>query len=338
MANNQGVDPRISDLDLRPREATKDTALLGKTRRLNDLTCLEIVFVIFSVLGLIACFVLTVIKVIGYTGDDFTFAILIIVNTAVCFYYIFDGIFRERPYELAIFVIATTIVVVYVIVNFADTEGWHDTVKLIRFIFAIVFAPFLVIVGCIITRDYNESGNLIFRTVGASAELQSCCKIMFFTSSIIKLDFQIAMSMIVLVLRNGRIIGQLETITLAVGIPVTVLWLILGFWCMRFENKIATWIFWLTGWMEPAYVIYKIVQEVLPPPEQSPTQTPHESQALTAVTYTCAAIALIIRIAVVILMILVYRNYGKGLKEKMGKSSQPVKRNVEDSAVASNQV
>ncbi|XP_074655184.1 uncharacterized protein LOC141908853 isoform X2 [Tubulanus polymorphus] len=297
-------------LDLRPRAATRDT-VVGRTREWDDLQPEEIAFLVISFISILGTVGLTITKLVqGVTGDDFTFALILLINTALCSYYILHGVLRERPYEIIVYVIACVIVIVYIIANFASSSNnVKDKVKLARLICASILGPVNIVLGIVISIRYHKSGNLIFRTVGANETLQKICKTMYFASGLLKFDFQLEVSMVLLILQNGREIGLKEQIVLGVGFPLSVLWLIMGFLSMRFENKIMTLVFLISGVFEPAYIIWKIY-------DSSGTITERASKSIEAVTFACAALALIVRITLLFTMVFVYRNYGKGLKEK----------------------
>ncbi|XP_055954522.1 uncharacterized protein LOC130010690 [Patella vulgata] len=72
------------------------------------------------------------------------------------------------------------------------------------------------------------------------------------------------------------------------------------------ENKVGSWIFIIVAPAEPAYVIFKMS-----------TQEAGTAQGdLVGATIAAGVLALVTRSVLMVLLYFVYRNYGKGLKEK----------------------
>ncbi|XP_070560886.1 uncharacterized protein [Ptychodera flava] len=178
----------FADLGVTPRVATTDS-YFGKRRNFSDLDCWEIIFLVSSLVGLLATIGLTIERIIRIAQIhdenyyiDITFAVLILINSVFIIYYTLDGVFRERAYELAVFIIAVSIIIIYCITNYAGTfqEGQIDAVKTARLVLVIALGPLNIVLGIKLTKQYYESRNLIFRTVGANTELQDMCSLMFF--------------------------------------------------------------------------------------------------------------------------------------------------------------
>ncbi|CAG2109195.1 unnamed protein product [Medioppia subpectinata] len=147
------------------------------------------------------------------------------------------GVFRERAFELIAFVATITIVLVYVIFNYSANQS-HSSIKIARLTITCLFAPILIVGGIVFTMRYLRSKNLIFRTVGANAEMQRICEILFAAQSLLKFDVQLAGSSLILWLRKGfRHWDQTDQIVVSIGSIVTIAWISLGLLAMRFENK-----------------------------------------------------------------------------------------------------
>ncbi|KAK3104852.1 hypothetical protein FSP39_011707, partial [Pinctada imbricata] len=182
-------------------------------------------------------FVLAIIKIVqlGEGNDiknpDFTFALIILANTVFCSYYLIHGVLTERPYEIGVLVMATLIVLVYIVLNFslAQTKG---VVKSVRLGFACALSPVIIVLGSLIAKLYRDSGRLIFRTVGANSTLQEMCKTLFFFLGLLKFDLQLGVSMVLLILMNGMTIKVNDIVILAVGIPFSIVCFVLGYLCV----------------------------------------------------------------------------------------------------------
>ena len=56
-------------------------------------------------------------------GSLFQFSVLVLAG--FCMFYCFDGLLRERPFEILAYVAASTVIIVYIIANFSVT-GWEE--------------------------------------------------------------------------------------------------------------------------------------------------------------------------------------------------------------------
>ncbi|XP_071036138.1 uncharacterized protein [Parasteatoda tepidariorum] len=120
------------------------------------------------------------------------------------------------------------------------------------------------------------------------------------------------LSMLVLVMGKADVIllGETtQTIILASGIPVTFLFILVGFLGLRYENKSLMILFYILALAEPTYITYKFIYIV----------TTHSNiDAIYNSTFVCGSFALIIW------MLLIFStsyfaiyHFGKGLKERM---------------------
>ncbi|XP_076329587.1 uncharacterized protein LOC143235368 isoform X2 [Tachypleus tridentatus] len=318
-----------ADLGIPVKHKTQQT-VLGTTRTWNSLSRLEWLYLVVSLLGLFASLGVTVERLVALKkdSDDYTFAMVLFLTLVFCCYYVIHGVFKERPYELGVFIISNFVVLVYCIMNYSscinestNTACEQDikTMKLVRLILAAVLSPCLIVGGIWLFRNYYVSGNLIYRTVGADLTLQNMCQNLFLCSTLLKFDLQLEGSMLILVLKNGATITDtFEKVVLGVGVFFSILWIILGFLSMRFEQKVMVWIFLGTSFFEPAYVLYEMIKA-------------HTIQELDTnlknCIYLCGSFALVVRIAVFVYMVLVMKNFGQGLRQKVygGPSSVPLK-------------
>ncbi|XP_046360895.2 uncharacterized protein LOC124138347 [Haliotis rufescens] len=308
--DNDGPPLSFADLGI-PTGPQIETTVAGKMRKIQDTETKEKVFLALSGIAIIASTAFTIYKLatVDKAQADFVFALVIIVNACFCAFYLVHGVLKERPYEIFILVITTVIMLIYLIVNYS--VGAEGTIKLVRLIIACCLAPFVALMGGWLGREYMLSGNLIFRTVGASSTLQSMCKNLFLFLDLLKLDLQLGITMVILILVNGINVNTLDIVVLCVGIVVTIGWFVLGHACVRFEHKIMTYVFWGLSPLELGYIIYKIVKA-----SQRLSLAPVVAPALAACSVTAGILAALTRVGVIILTYFVYRNYDNGLKEK----------------------
>ncbi|XP_022251628.1 uncharacterized protein LOC106467732 [Limulus polyphemus] len=310
-----------ADLGISVKHKTQQT-VLGTTRTWNSLSRWEWSYLVVSLLGLSASLGVTIerLVVLKKNSDDYTFAMVLFLTLVFCFYYVIHGVFKERPYELGVFIISNFVVLIYCIINYSSCVNAESTnsesctqdiksMKLVRLVLAAVLSPCLITAGIWLFRNYYVSGNLIYRTVGADLALQNMCQNLFLCSTLLKFDLQLEGSMIILVLKNGAVTTDtFERVVLGVGVFFSVIWIILGFLAMRFEQKVMVWIFLGTSFFEPAYVLYEMIKA-------------HTSKELDTnlrnCIYLCGSFALVVRVAVFVYMILVMKNFGQGLRQKV---------------------
>ncbi|XP_078697207.1 uncharacterized protein LOC144925160 [Branchiostoma floridae x Branchiostoma belcheri] len=312
---------RFSDLT-KPRHATQQTAI-GPTRSCGSLEKHELFFLVLTILGVLGTLGLTIYRLASVEAQsaDFTFALVLIINTVACLIFVVHGLMRERPYEVAIFIIADVIVLIYCIVNYAenpypknDPSGTEHTVKLVRLILVVVFSVIAVPLAVYILVSFYQSRNLIFRTVGANEALQNMCDLTFFNEALLKLDFQLELSMVVLVMDKGTNVDPEDIVVLSVGTVFVLVWAIMGYLSMRFENRVLVIIFLLLWWCEPAYIIYKMVVVAQ---QLHKGKTLSDTKIVSAAAIACGIAACVIHSLILVITWTVWGNFGKGLKEKV---------------------
>ncbi|ESO85935.1 hypothetical protein LOTGIDRAFT_235699 [Lottia gigantea] len=295
----------FADLGIPTGPQVTDT-FLGKARRIQDVEKTEILFVVLSCLSIIATAVLSIYKMAttSVTDTDFTFALLLLVNAGFCIFYVIHGVLKERAYELGILLIAVVGIVLYSVLNFSLVDK-RGPVKIARLVIVCVMSPPIMLFCVKYGLDYYRSGNLIFRTIGANATLQGICKTLYLFHDLLKLDLQLGISMVILILNSTVDVALDDYIILSVGGVFSIIWFIIGFFSSRNENTVGMVFFFLGSPVEPAYVLYKMVKSA----EQVDTN-------LKSASLTCGVLALGFRVILIIYSVLVWRNFGKGLKEK----------------------
>ncbi|WAR15225.1 hypothetical protein MAR_005330 [Mya arenaria] len=204
-----------------------------------------------------------------------------------CLYYLIHGVFCERPYELTVLVIGTTIDWVYLALNYCFTS--QDTLKL--------------------------SKNLIFRTVGANAELQNMCHVMYVYIGVLKADLQVSVTLGVLECYDSNGLMLKDYLLMPLALLVGIFTYFTGYFSMRLESKkmaIAYIICWNTI---PVYVLYLIVQASLDL-IRGRDDVKLEKE-IYAVLFVACATSIIMRSLSLYCGIRAYKNFGKGLRQKV---------------------
>lgn len=297
---------------------TTVTTPFGKTKTLVGLITKEKWFLALSLVNIVAAVGLTLYRLIYVaindpTNTDFTFTLLIIINSVFVAFYAVHGVLRERKYELYVQILAILVILVYCIAEYSVNTKRHNDVKLARLILACILAPPNIVLAVLVARDFGE---LEFRIAGASEHLQYIYNQAAIFSCWLKFDLQVTVSFVVLVLKEGTAnIGTLEIVTLAVGIPYTLLWDILGWFMLRLELKIGSYIFAFLGLVKPAYYIFKFVRLY-----QNIHDNGEKASIVTYCVIISGALCLLAWCILMVELVYIYRNFGQGLKER-GKIS-----------------
>ncbi|XP_052712550.1 uncharacterized protein LOC128186728 [Crassostrea angulata] len=308
---------------------------LGKKRPLKDLKKEEIAFAVISVVNSLVEIVLAIQRLATTSKGDpaFTFALIIIINAFFCVYYVLHGILAERPYEVFVMVLATSAILISIIVNYILTT--KNDVKLARLIVACILSPVIIVMGIIIAKEYYGSSRLIFRTIGANSNLQGFCKTLFLFFGLQKFDLQLNITMVLLILQSGTKVDTKDLVILSLGLPVTVISFALGYLSVRWEDKKLGIAYAISLLLAPAYIIFKVYESA---DELGKTSGVHQQNITTVVQPThfiplsgttafCAAVTLIIHVIMGVYFYKAVQNFGKGLKVKLyggaGESTPP---------------
>lgn len=295
---------------------TTVTTPFGKTRTCADLLPKEKWFLLLSFINILAAIGLTAYRLVyvasnGPEDSDFTFTILIIVNAGFVAFYVLHGVLRERKYELYVQIVAILVILIYCIVEYAVKSENRSVVKLVRLILACVFAPPNILLSVLVARDFGE---LEFRIAGASGLLQRIYNEAAIFSCWLKFDLQVTVSLVILALQDGTNIHTAEIVTLAVGIPYTFLWDLFGWLVLRLELHFGAFVFAALGLAKPGYYVYKFVQLY------DDVEKYGHKNIITYCVIVSGALAILVWLILMIELVRVFRNFGKGLKER-GKFS-----------------
>lgn len=302
--------------ELQPRQRVGTIRNYGRFRLVADLEPMEVTFLLIAFVSIVGAAIITIVRIKeSEKGDsDFTFAVLLLVNLIFILYYTFHGVFCERPFELLASVAATVVVLLYCVVEYSirgkNSHGSNWDLKLGRLIVICILGPVDIVLGSIIASRFYQSKGLIFRTVGGNAALQNMCQVMFIFTAFLKFDFQLVISLLILILSGGsNHMDFAEKLIIGIGVPLSFFWVVLGFVMVRYELLKLSTAFWVISLTEPAYIIYLFVR--------TGKNFGSTDIILSVCIIGAGVLALLMRGAVVILSYFVTRNFNKGLKEKV---------------------
>ncbi|XP_022104255.1 uncharacterized protein LOC110986588 [Acanthaster planci] len=299
------------------RERPLVDTVVGPYRKWFNINRREKVFLVTGTVSLLVTLGLTIDRLVASDKATpyFTFALLLVVNIVFCLFYMFHAILLEHPHELFVFAFSIAALFIYCIANFVETlEDGLDIVKLVRLIVMCVFGTFNMVYGMYLGTMYHRQRNLIFRTVGANINLQALCGNMYLFSDLLKFNIQLETSMVILVLDDGIYLNtNMEKIVLGLGLPVTLIWNILGFLAIRYENKLLVGLFLLTCWVLPVYTTYKFVDVSF----LWKTWTEHSQKVLPSCILVCGILGILVRVFLVVVVVHLSQNFGHGLGGKV---------------------
>ncbi|CAL8096255.1 unnamed protein product [Orchesella dallaii] len=241
-------------------------SIIGQVRTCSAVTSLEWSFVACSTISIITgcAFNIYRLATLSLNSDEYLFAIIVLVNLIFCIWYLLHGIFQEQPFEVLMFIITTILLSVLIALNYAVVEDSDPNgpahLKLIRFLVTVFLTLPNAVLGLKVGWHYWDSGNLIFKTVGADMRLQRMCRTLLFGMSLLVFDAQAFISCLILIMERG--ISDLtdeDKVIMSSGVAFIILWLSIGYVAIRKENMHLVWLFFATSIIQPAYTVYLFV-------------------------------------------------------------------------------
>lgn len=185
---------------------------------------------------------------------------------------------------------------------------------MIRLIVASVFSPFIMITGVMMIRSYLITNSVVFRTVGANKLAQERVKTLYQYLALIKADVQIALTMALLILRDGSNLNLEDKILLPVVLVYSISSCVVGFLMVRYENARMVILYTVMWLLMPTYSIFLIIESAIY------MQNKHRSsqeKGLTAVIFVSTIVSLIVRVCILYYVLRVFLNFGAGLRQRV---------------------
>ncbi|KAF0300664.1 hypothetical protein FJT64_026848 [Amphibalanus amphitrite] len=283
-------------------------------RSLASLDRLEWAFLVGSLLATLATAGLGTARLLSLPpqSDDRVFVWLLLLTAGFALVYSVNGVLREQVYELLVYALTAAVLAVYVLLNYLDPDTPRGAIKLARLVVAGLCSPPLVVAAVTLAGRYWQCGELVFRTVGANPALQQACRRVLTAQSLLKLDAQLALSTAVLVVRAGGPLSAAETAVLAAGAPLSLLWWAAGYAALRWESARAVrWLLAPTALLEPAYIVWRLATERRP------------DGVLLQCERAAGALALLVRLLLVICLLSCANQFGLGVSEHMYPARRP---------------
>ncbi|XP_046852658.1 uncharacterized protein LOC124445909 [Xenia sp. Carnegie-2017] len=311
-----------SELSVLPSAVRTVDSPFGKLRIPSDLEKIEIAFLTLATISTLVVIGVAIDRLANTIDEsDSSLALVLIINSVFCLVYIYHGVFGERPFQLGAFMVAIVIVSIYCIIQYAIKTR---TVLMVRLIILLVLGAVDLGLCLKIAYEHYTTKNLIIRTVrSANITFQNMCMNMFAFHTLLLLEFEISISLIVLVMTSGvENATHHEKVILCVGIFVGIIWLIVGFLVPRYEER--TWLlaFFLLSIPQPIYAFYKIIKTGI--------DWKKHDKTINISIMVCAILYLVIRCLVSFFLWIVVRNFGKGLREAVYYPDDKKRSNCEE--------
>jgi len=293
-------------------QRSTSTSLFGQTKTWTGLCKTERWFLIISFINIFVTVGFTAYRLYVVVKEepespDFTFTILIFVNSAFVAFYALHGVSRERNYELYVQVVAIIILMGYCSVEWGVHKQSRTNVKLARLIVGIIASFVNIVLAIIVSIMF---GPLKFRIAGATKPLQNAYDKAAIFYCWLKFDLQLTVSLLVLVLKKGTDVSTVMIIVLSVGMIYSICWVLLGWFMLRLEwRRWGFWCFAVLGCLKPVYCfvkIYKLCNDGF------------SSKGEKTIMYCALAAGVLAILTWGVLMrqlIYIYNNFGKGLKD-----------------------
>lgn len=306
------------EIDFGPRRSTNTCFGLRKT--FEGLTCAEKAFCINSSLNIVAALALSIIQFFSviFSGNaasaDFSFSLLLIVNGGFAAFYAVHGLLREKTYELFAFVLATLLLLVYCIVDIAVNVEGRSGLKWVRLCIAIYLSLSNFVFTCYIVRNFGKISVILAGALEWKQDVHKTA-LLFFTALIV--DAQIAVSFMILVLKDGTSVDWLQLVALLVGIPYSTLWYIIAYTIVKKQQIENVKCFVGIGVVKLLFFIGFLIYKTVKICHQNPDTDTEKEESGCVIEYSrivAGVCGIFIWILIVVVIKKLSKHFGQGLE------------------------
>jgi len=261
-------------------------------------------FLLFMMVEAAAVIGVTILKMIYHETDTaLRYGALLLVMTVFLFYFGFHAVKNENKFELWGFVAVSIIIFAYSLYRFLNPATDRTYVLWAGFIVTTVLEPTNLVLAIFV---YKSFGWRAFRKLGTDKDLLTMYQSYQIFSSLLKLDLFLGVIGVVMV---GMFVIHGTELYIDIGaLIITFLWVILGWYGVRYERLWFMVIFFVLCPLEPIYIVIRITFLFFLSMDFSNPFFPP--------LMTFALLALVNRVVLVIWAALVTRHFGRGLREK----------------------
>jgi len=257
------------------------------------------------------------------TSVEYT-SVTAMVSTAALLYFSLDAILLENIFQFAAAQIMHMLIVAYVAWHYAVTGlgRLYDRISLYVMIGVCAFQLAYLVLWYPVAQAF---GWRLYKKLGSSAAIRPLYKTATIFFTLLKLDF--ALGLILLLLAAFYLLHDAVQIALnALAMFFTLCWLLVGFQFVQRESPRLAPIFFLFAPLEPIYLIYKLWEmKHEAATNHSGGTSGDDSDKYPVFSWDefllTGCVACTVRAACILFGLFCWRNFGKGLKEKMFSGS-----------------
>ncbi|CAF1507819.1 unnamed protein product, partial [Didymodactylos carnosus] len=217
---------------------------------------------------------LTIIRLTNESSeDDTTYGILLIVHSIFLTIFLITGILCQRLLDIIAFFLSAILLTTYVVIHFFKRRSVKDqyNIRLARLIFTIFFNACFIPLTMFVIRDYrrNEYAKRLF---GAFQGARRPLQIYYSFACVIRISAMLTISTLILDMRG--INKTLDTIILAIGIPLVLIWLGIAVLMVQLENIKLAIVFYLLSLFQPVHVGWQIYEAITEYKNLNPKPSP----------------------------------------------------------------
>lgn len=330
------------------REEFAQETILGECRNLKRVSWVEWLFMVVATLSLLGVLGITIERVVFFKENftnltimnetapapcdswvctnDFIFTVVLLVNIGFCMFYCYDGLLRERPFEILAYVAAVVVIIVYIIVNFIINGSESQPLRIARLVLVCVFGPLNIFLAL---WSWKKMGYFVLNVIGTNSSLIRAYRIRSFFQTAQFFHVELLCNLFVLAwAQDGQFLELWEKVFLCVLLFYTVCVTAVGGAAILWEIKWLAYAWY--GFISPCggYYLFKLIEvsinfkEYQVEYEEYPPENPSELTYVnllyvgSVLLFVCI-FGLVVVAVLLIFMTLSLMNFGKGLKNKI---------------------
>ena len=312
-AEGKSLSEQYAEFGLPVPEKTQRSRVFGVIRSYSQVTGGEWVYLVVAYIGTLVSLGLTVQRfaTLEKDSDDFTFAIVLFLNTLFCAFFVAYGVWKEQPFSLLVYIMTTFLVLIYVIMNFAsgsvpDVATTNGIIKLVRLIVTSALSVYLISAGLFYVYKYCDSEKFIYDLIGPEPGRKRALKLYFAFQSLLWFDLQIELSLEIMIMREGVVkFTEKEILVLAIGSVYSVVMRYVGYLAARYESPRACVFYAVSGLLPIGYVVFLFydVQATLT-----------ASSVIYKIVLFTGSMWLGVKVLLVWVLYRLYRHFGMGIR------------------------
>lgn len=237
---------------------------------------------------------------------DLAYAVSLLLTAIAMWYFVANGIFFEQKWRIIFFMVATILVFAYTLYGYLRAKTDFKDEQLVRLIIASVSLPINLVCSYLLIRDMDW---LAWHIAGSSIERMDAFNWLSRFRSFLDLDIMVAITLVVMASFSHSLTHSQLAVAIC-GLVLSIAWIIVGTAGARMEVHALMYLFYALSTLEPIFIIYKFA-------DFSMNWDDYSKKDTTSPIFFLGSIAIILRVAVIVLAIRVHRNFHLGLKDAL---------------------